>query len=66
MESTPKRPTRRGFLAGMLASAGAVAVAVTAVGKARAAGSKADTNPEGPILYHRTEESDRYYKTLYT
>ncbi len=56
---------RRGFLFGLLAAAGA-ATTVMAGSKARA---KSPAQPEaplkGPILFHRTAETERYYKTLF-
>jgi hypothetical protein len=59
--------SRRGFLRGALVAAGATSATIltagTAVGKA---GKIASDKSTGPILYRRTEESERYYKTLYT
>jgi len=59
-----KKTTRRGFFAGLLAGAGALAVLGGA--KKSAAMPKAGSMqiPE-PILFERNEESARYYKTLY-
>jgi hypothetical protein len=62
-----KDSSRRGFLRGALVAAGATSATIltagTAVGKA---GKIASDKSTGPILYRRTEESERYYKTLYT
>lgn len=59
-----KTTTRRNFFLGLLAGAGAIAVAGKA--KEAQASRKADPNhvPD-PILFRRSKESDRYYKTLY-
>jgi hypothetical protein len=57
---------RRTFLAGLLTGGGVAAGVSAASGKAVPA--KAETPqpaaPE-PVLYHRTEETERYYRTLY-
>ena len=62
-----KESNRRSFLRGALVAAGAtsatILTATTAIGKA---GKNASDKSAGPILYRRTEESERYYKTLYT
>lgn len=53
------RASRRGFLAGLLAGAGATA--------ALAATAKAQTSKpaqSGPVLFHRTAETERYYKSV--
>ena len=57
--------SRRGFLRGILLGAGAVAA--MGVSKAKAAAKpfgKKNVAPE-PILFRRTEEAERYYRTLY-
>jgi len=59
---------RRGFLKGVLVAAGATSATMLTAGKAFAKSEEAigsDTS-KGPILYRRTEEAERYYKTLYT
>jgi hypothetical protein len=61
-----RKPGRRTFLVGLLTGAGAAAAA-TAV--ARPASTTTPTTepastPE-PVLYRRTEDTDRYYRTLY-
>jgi hypothetical protein len=53
---------RRSFLKGLLTGAG-VAVALGMVPKKAAAQKKAGV-PD-PILYRRTEEVEKYYRTLY-
>jgi len=57
---------RRGFLKRMFVAAGATSATVIA-GKAfaKTGGMAGSENSKGPILYRRTEESERYYKTLY-
>lgn len=65
--SEPKKPAgRRTFLVGLLTGAG---VTAALAGAPRASLStpavKADAAPSGPILYRRTEEAERYYRTLY-
>ncbi len=59
-----KKTTRRGFFAGLLAGAGALAV-LGGAKKASAAQLSGSNQTAEPILFRRTEESDRYYKTLY-
>ena len=59
-----KQP-RRKFLAGFLATIGGATAALFFSKKARAV-EKSPAVPEtGPILYRRTEEAERYYRTLY-
>ena len=53
---------RRSFLKGLLTGAG-VAVALGMVPK-KAAAQKKPGVPD-PILYRRTEETEKYYRTLY-
>ena len=58
---------RRGFLAGLLTGAGVAAA--LGVAPRKAAAKKKLTqgpSPAEPILYRRTKEAERYYKTLYT
>ena len=52
---------RRGFFAGMVAGLGIAALA-TGARKVRAAAQK---RLHGPILYRRTEETERYLKTMF-
>lgn len=61
---------RRKFIAGVLTGGGVVVAALaTAAPKARAAKSQAAPKTTAakaqPILYRRTEESERYYRTLH-
>jgi hypothetical protein len=65
-ESTPKRSGRRTFLAGLVTGAGAVA-AVAATPRTHAAKPEGKDAPpaETTILYRRTEETARYYRTFY-
>jgi hypothetical protein len=59
--------SRRGFLRGALVAAGATSATILTAGAAVGkAGKIASDKSAGPILYRRTEESERYYKTLYT
>ncbi|MEE8433810.1 MAG: twin-arginine translocation pathway signal protein [bacterium] len=64
MKKTQTQSSRRGFLTGMLAGLG-VATAAVAAGssKAKAAQPDGDT-PKGQVLYHRSAETERYFKTL--
>jgi Rieske Fe-S protein len=59
---------RRGFLVGLLTGAGAAA-AIAAVVPAKAS-ARREQSPGAtafePILYQRTEDVERYYRTLYT
>ncbi|MFQ5912063.1 MAG: hypothetical protein ACE5JS_02665 [Nitrospinota bacterium] len=57
--------SRRGFLMGLLM--GASAVAALGVSKAKAAASpfRKQKSAPAPILFRRTEEAERYYRTLY-
>ena len=63
MEFLGKQP-RRKFLTGFLATVAGVATAFLAPKRGRAV-EKGSTPEAGPILYHRTEETERYYRTLY-
>ncbi len=56
---------RRKFMAGFLAGVVGAVAWLLAPKRARAAGKKSVAAPTGPILYHRTEETERYYRTLY-
>lgn len=65
--SDDKRPRgRRTFLVGLLTGTGAVAALAGAPGKAAARKEPAgEPGRPDPVLYRRTEETDRYYRTLY-
>ncbi len=57
------KSTRRGFFAGLLAGAGALAV----LGGSKEASAAPKTGKaHEPILYRKTKESVRYYKTLFS
>lgn len=53
--------TRRNVLVGLVAGAGASAALLAT---ARAQGGAAATQKAGPVLFKRTAETERYYKTL--
>lgn len=59
---------RRTFLAGLLTGGGVAAGLGAAAGKAAPgkAGTPEQATPaDAPVLYRRTEEAERYYRTLY-
>ncbi len=65
--SEQKKPAgRRRFLFGLLTGAGAAAAlsSATQTATAKPETAAAPTEPQ-PILYRRTEESERYYRSLY-
>lgn len=64
VEFLRKLPRRR-FVAGFLATVAGVATLFLLPRKARAKAQKGTVPDTGPILYRRTEEAERYYKTLY-
>lgn len=68
MSQAKKSPGRRAFLVGLLTGAGAAVALGTAPRKAAAKKKKATqvASAAGPILYRRTKDVERYYKTLYT
>ncbi len=68
MSQGRKSVGRRTFLAGLLSGAGVVvAVSAASPGKAAAKRERAPgASPADPILYRRTREAERYYRTLYT
>ena len=59
-----KQP-RRKFLTGFLAAVGGAATALFLPKRARAEAKKQAAQEGGPILYRRTEETEKYYRTLY-
>ena len=63
MKNTNKKSSRRGFLTGMLAGVGA-ATAVVAAGSGKAKAQPEGETPKGQVLYHRSPETERYFKTL--
>lgn len=56
---------RRKFLAGFLAGIGGAAAVLSIPKRARGAVTKPTGVAKGPILYRRTEDTERYYRTLY-
>ena len=64
MRESRSESGRRTFLKGLLTGAG-VAAALGMTGKKAAAASKKSASRE-PILYRRTKDAERYYKTLYS
>jgi hypothetical protein len=56
---------RRKFLTGFLTSTAGAIAALCVSKKARAIEKTPPATETGPILYRRTEETERYYKTLY-
>jgi hypothetical protein len=59
-----KQP-RRKFLTGFLATVAGATTALLLPKKGRAVEKSSQATDAGPILYHRTEETERYYRTLY-
>ena len=59
-----KQP-RRKFLTGFFAGVAGAITALLFAKKARAVDKSGRVPEAGPILYHRTEETERYYRTLY-
>ncbi len=60
-----KKPARRTFLAGLLTGAGAVAALSRGARPAAARAEAPAPAPAAPVLYRRTEDVERYYRTLY-
>jgi hypothetical protein len=60
---------RRTFLAGLLTGGGVAAGLGAAAGKAALPKAEAAAGPHAvpvaPVLYRRTEDVERYYRTLY-
>lgn len=63
-ERATKQP-RRTFLARLAGSIAGAAVLAWLPKKSRAEIKQPQAQDTGPILYHRTEETERYYRTLY-
>jgi hypothetical protein len=64
--SEGKKPAgRRRFLFGLLTGAGAVAALSSASPAKDKTEPTAEATEPQPILYHRTEETERYYRSLY-
>lgn len=67
MTQKRKSSGRRTFLFGLLAGAGAVGVLVGVPRKVTATKDRhGKTAAAEPVLYRRTEETERYYRTLYS
>lgn len=64
MEILGRQPRRR-FFTILLSGMAGVAALLLAPRRARAEAKKTEASEAGPILYRRTEESERYYRTLY-
>lgn len=64
MEILGRQPRRR-FFATLLSAIGGAAALLLTPRRARAGAQKGEAPEAGPILYHRTEETERYYRTLY-
>jgi hypothetical protein len=64
MEILGKQPRRKFFATLMSGIAGAAALLLARRG-VRAEAKKMNPPEAGPILYRRTEEAERYYRTLY-
>lgn len=63
MKKNQNQSSRRGFLTGILAGVG-VATAAVAAGSSKAKAQPEGDTPRGPVLYHRSAETERYFKTL--
>jgi len=66
MSQRKKAVGRRTFLVGLLTGGGVVAALGATPRKATAKKELTQGGSVGPILYRRTKEAERYYKTLYT
>jgi len=64
MEILGRQP-RRKFFTSLFSGMAGVAALLLAPRRARAGAKKTDAPEAEPILYHRTEETERYYRTLY-
>lgn len=64
MEILGRQPRRKFFTTLLSGMAGAAAL-LLAPQRARAEAKKTEAPETGPILYRRTEETERYYRTLY-
>jgi len=64
MEILGKQP-RRKFFTTLFSGMAGVAALLLAPRRARAEAKKEEAPEAGPILYRRTEEAERYYRTLY-
>jgi hypothetical protein len=68
MSQGKKSVARRTFLAGVFTGAGILTAFSVAAPKKAVARKVADQSgtARDPILYRRTKETERYYRTLYT
>ena len=64
--TTRKGPGRRAFLTGLIAGLGTAGVAMAGKGVGRSVHGEPEAPPTETILYRRSEEAERYYRTLYT
>lgn len=64
MEILGRQPRRR-FFATLLSAIGGAAALLLTPRRARAEARKSEGPEVSPILYHRNEETERYYRTLY-
>lgn len=65
MEILGRHP-RRKFFTVLLSGVAGVAGLLAAPRRARSEQRKTQVPQAGPILYRRTEETERYYRTLYS
>ena len=67
-ENNGKKSGRRGFVFGMLAGTGVASAAFFAARNhiKEETQELVESSENDPILYRRTEETERYYRTLYT
>ena len=59
------RQPRRKFLTGLFSAVAGLTAVLALSKKGRAGGERPPASDSGPILYRRTEEAERYYRTLY-
>jgi len=60
-----ERHPRRKFLTGFFSAVARLTAALLLPKRGRSAEKDAPVSEAGPILYRRTEEAERYYRTLY-
>ena len=70
MSDAPQGSKRRTFLVGLVTGAGAAAAVAAVASAPEAAAKKPSTTAKAslsdPVLFKRTEEAERSYRTLYT
>lgn len=64
--TTRKGPSRRAFLAGIIAGLGTAGAAMASKRVSQSVRHEPEAPSTDTVLYRRTEEAERYYKTLYT